>query len=384
MRYLFSISILLSILTHISWAQDICLSEKLPAYSEMSQIKDNLRKFDIRESCSKSFGPEFKSLVNNSLTKGIACLRKLKLTGSDRIALGLEELMLSKTNIIQCSNDGKESTTGIAEASLNAESNKPDESLFHPFLSLNADAFNLKDPVSKNHLEGTIFHEMIHNMSWGHGGGPEISYTCEACCFDEPSSEKDLACQACGTDYKNGVDGKYVMAIMPWARATYSMYRIFLDKNITDGLLNNPGDPDYLEGLIQLDDKQGVTPDNILTARMLIKEKLLISPEAKKIASMKLPSDILPFNQMIEVMAGAKVELFGKGNAEKAAAVYAQLDTKKLKPFLAEKTTFQSGKLYFSLLDGIQITLKQLEKENKNTDALRKVYLQLLRFDLPP
>jgi|GEM_PF-6879770 len=305
-----------------------------------------LNSIDVRSSCTKKFGTSFTNYVNESLNSGIKCLMNLSGKGSAQIAEKITSLIKLKGTTIECEANGAKSTTSIATASINEANNIPSKNLYHPYLVINSDAFDFKDSNSLDKFKATIFHETIHNISYGHGEGPEIAYSCEDCCFHKDQNNK-LACEVCAADYQNGADSSYLQKIISWANATGRTHSIMLDQLTYDGLIKSPGSKQLLEVLVQLENAHGQTLVNIFTSKMLLEEKIADSEIVKSIAEIEVPKKYEDFIVIAKKIARARIDFLAKGDYKLALKDYRSIDLDSLqKMFDKDEDPFKQSQIF--------------------------------------
>ncbi|WP_408097438.1 hypothetical protein ACJVC5_00595 [Peredibacter sp. HCB2-198] len=361
-------------------ADEICPAAPLPSnqLAEIEKILSPLKQRQIKygNNCAKEFGTDFEQLVNESINDGLKCLNGLNTQSSKDISKKLENLFQDRTNIIECKNLGTKDSTITAESSVDDHQNRPEEKLFHPYLILNADKLKGDDPASKEFLKSTIFHESIHNMSYAHGDGPEIAYTCEACCFNTGSPEtRDLACRACGASLGDALNTKYIHAILPWAQATKSTYRLALDDLTYKGLIQEPGSKDYLEALIQIHPFAGEDIINKVMARNLVKNQILNSDKAIEISKLPIeaPAELI---QLAEKIVAVRMALLVEGNASKAFDLAKRIDLSHYQALGKKYQNDDFSNLYYGLNDDLSHIGKDIELQKKRAEEFEDFHFQ--------
>ncbi len=224
--------------------------------NDFTNIDYNL---SIHKSCYKNFDSEdFNEHAKETVKRGMRCLATLG-NKHKKSPKRIELFNLLDMFKIHYENGAANTEIACGEKSLKWEgvtavgSTAPykgygEHQLNHPFVILNP---NFKSGFwggikSGNHsfedeeFQGSIFHEMIHNMGYSHNVGLDMAYTCEGCCFSGGKlRERDIvddgnvACRLCAGDYESNTDERYMedLALYEGKRQSYAFRHLVLSKN---------------------------------------------------------------------------------------------------------------------------------------------------------
>lgn len=186
----------------------------------------------VHRSCQQNFLPSYESVVADSMTRGVACLERLKNSATPAPAGAVQHLnrlaqqLRSRGPIsIICNETDNESSwvNGMARASTSHDENVG--SLTAPFISINP-VYRYSSPgqdpsktMTQEVMSQTIFHEAIHTLGHPHSNGPEYAYACGDCCFPEagtPDYSLNAACKVCQTSYSSTLDPAYTQDMVGW------------------------------------------------------------------------------------------------------------------------------------------------------------------------
>jgi hypothetical protein len=142
----------------------------------------------IHQSCLGRFGGKFVNAIEEQVSEGLACLKKLSTTSTNNNYQRLKKLYDSKKQVYFCDEQTYDWKELYAHASANSRWDLKDQKVFHPYISINPDKvllgteFNGKI-VTYDSVKALIFHESIHNIGYLHGSTIEYAFACEECCF---------------------------------------------------------------------------------------------------------------------------------------------------------------------------------------------------------
>lgn len=166
--------------------------------------------FEIEKEC----GEKVPKIVAEVVKIGSACLAKLDGDGAKENRKRFAALLLAPPKIF-CTRKDYQWEGAYAYATLPGDKG-------HPLIALNPSTFaKLEDEK----LRGTLFHEMFHNMGYGHFSSVEYPYACQTCCFPEKelddASVVKAACAVCRSAYKSHEDKTYLKDLVPFYELTY-------------------------------------------------------------------------------------------------------------------------------------------------------------------
>ena len=199
----------------------------------------------VDKQCTKRVSKKyFEGNLLLSYQKGVSCLKKLGTKASNDILQRINKLFKDKNNPpkIFCGEsefEVKKKGLSWKTAKAYASPNKTFEfhGMQHPFISLDPKGswnFNEYD------MQGTLFHELLHNTGFIHTETIERPYSCQSCCFnlmDKPNlymnlgknaqKEKDAACKLCKSEYEGITDKKYIKDFVTFRALGAQRHRIF-------------------------------------------------------------------------------------------------------------------------------------------------------------
>lgn len=217
-------------------------SESLNSFTRIgSSIK-------VHKTCYQKFSKKKRidQYFLDSLKEGVQCLSTLSqqnITSPKRLKVFdlLDRFKAHLSNpsalmSIACGDDSLVSEAALGVASVGATAKGGRYNLEHPFIVLNGKykssfwndiSFNERG-VSEEKFKGVIFHEMIHNMGYGHGDDIELAYACEACCFGDKSSN---SCRVCTGDYDNVLDANHLfdLSLISQGSGSLALFNIIDD-----------------------------------------------------------------------------------------------------------------------------------------------------------
>jgi hypothetical protein len=267
-------------------------------------------------------------MIKDSITQGLSCLTKLSQSGMRGAARNLSSLesLLSTNNVqILCNETSYDWKKALAHATTGTERAKEELPLVHPGISLGPANFNERTSEGDLEFKRTVFHEQLHNLGNRHGVDPEISYTCEKCCFpgDRPD-ETEAACKVCGGDYSSITDRGYLEDITNFGEKTFSTREATAATMAY--LKENPGDELGLAYLaINTGGIFGPVGDEL--GEVLASEKSLSEEDRSVVERARKYKDyapLLPYRPGGRIVAEAYVRLYRDGNAEEAISYLRQ------------------------------------------------------------
>ncbi|MES2526908.1 MAG: hypothetical protein V4598_07460 [Bdellovibrionota bacterium] len=227
------------------------------AFAATQQLDDYIQTdygYRIHKSCGDTPAKSWVvPAIRSALSDGLACLTRLSQEGMRGAARNLSALesILSTNNVQIICNETTyrwNGTSTLAHATTGPEEPERVRPLVHTGISVNPGFIAETRPTNAEQFlefRRTMFHEQLHNLGNRHGVEPEISYTCETCCFPgarDASDKTAAACTVCGGDYSSITDPDYLRDITAYADATYSRSqaqdasRAYLRENPQDGL----------------------------------------------------------------------------------------------------------------------------------------------------
>jgi hypothetical protein len=278
--------------------------------------------YRIHKSCMEGDRSWVLPMIRDSISQGRACLTRLSQSGMRGAARNLSSLesLLSANNVqILCDEPGYDWARAVAHATTGTQRAREDLPLVHPGISLGPDNFKARTTEGDLEFKRTLFHEQLHTLGNRHGSEPEISYTCEKCCFPgNDAKEVEAACKVCGGDYSSITDVNYLEDISGFAEASYST-REARSASLAY-LKENPGDE---LGLAYLALNTGgiFGPVGNELAEVLAADSHLSSEEravVERAQKYKSYGALTPYKSGGRIVAEAYVKLFRDGNPEEA------------------------------------------------------------------
>jgi hypothetical protein len=148
-------------------------------------------------------------LMLNALQEGLRCMMDPRRGGGGSPSRGQADAalllaMLSRPSqpfTVRCGTVS-ELHGNLGEATICPSIAEPlgDHASTPPFPGISiATNVSMGDPIRQLDFKRTFFHEMLHTVGYPHGHFPEVTYTCERCCFPSAGASAEAACRLCST-----------------------------------------------------------------------------------------------------------------------------------------------------------------------------------------
>lgn len=280
--------------------------------------------YRIQKECLVPGNGKFLEILQGAITKGKSCLRDLANAGGTGARRNLDALnsLTSQNNIQILCNETSYSWSGTEAYATNSDTPSINSTLIHPGISLNPSnlqKFATGSPQEINDLQGTIFHEQLHNLGQVHSRDVEYSYTCEACCFtgaNISSAAKESACKICSSSYEGVTDPDYLFDITMFADEFG--FRYFARESSLIYLRTHPGD---LTGINYLAKNMSDVLDPV---GIVLAQRVASSYELEGLSALlnrgaqiyQQDQGLVPYMPSATVIAEAYYQYFMKNDAE--------------------------------------------------------------------
>ncbi len=161
--------------------------------------------------------PEQQRLMLSSVEEGLRCMMDPRRGGAGHPSRGQADAglliaMLARPShpfTVRCATErGLNGNLGMATLCPSMMASLGEDPLgYPPFPGISiATDVSVSRTVERTSFKRTFFHEMLHTLGYPHGHVPEVSYSCEKCCFPDSraSAVTRAACRLCSTPDEPG------------------------------------------------------------------------------------------------------------------------------------------------------------------------------------